>query len=122
MRRREAVGKIKTNTGRNACATVAQAFLPVWILNRILHGFRVMIFVLAMTSLQAATTATWEMNSYQDFLKGRFTGVSLEHDGRLSIAPRLETVFSSGQPVLWSLAQAPHGSLYPGPGHRGHVD
>jgi len=34
----EAVKKIKNNTGKNACATwnlVAQAFLPVWILDRL---------------------------------------------------------------------------------------
>ena len=30
----------------------------------------------------AATTATWEMNTYQDFLKGRFEGLSLDRDGR----------------------------------------
>jgi sugar lactone lactonase YvrE len=68
-----------------------------------------------------ATTATWEMNTFQDFLKGRFTGVSLDRDGRLTLAPKLETVFSSGQSAIWSLAQARDGSLYAGTGHRGRV-
>ncbi len=90
-------------------------------LERIIRCFRVALFVLAIASLQAATTATWEMNSYQDFLKGRFTGVSLDRDGRLTLAPKLETVFSSGQPVIWSVVQAPDGSLYAGTGHRGRV-
>ncbi|HYL38044.1 MAG TPA: hypothetical protein VEV17_19160 [Bryobacteraceae bacterium] len=71
--------------------------------------------------LDSATTTTWEMNSYQDFLKGRFTGVSLDRDGRLRVAPKLETVFSSGQPAIWSVAQAPDGSIYTGTGHRGRV-
>ena len=39
------------------------------------------------TSLGAATTATWEMNTYQDLLKGRFQGISLDRDGRLTLAP-----------------------------------
>jgi hypothetical protein len=78
-----------------------------------------LLFVLA--PLHAATTATWEMNSYQDFLKGRFTGVSLDRDGRLTLAPKLETVFSSGQPVIWSVVQSADGSLYAGTGHRGRV-
>jgi hypothetical protein len=69
----------------------------------------------------AATTATWEMNTYQDFLKGRFQGLSLDHDGRLTVAPKLETVFSSGQPTIWSIARAPDGSIYAGTGHRGRV-
>ena len=82
---------------------------------------RTLWLAVAIPSLQAATTATWELNSYQDFLKGRFDGVSLDRDGRVTLAPKLETVFSSGQPVIWSVAQAPDGSLYAGTGHRGRV-
>jgi len=69
----------------------------------------------------SATTATWEMNTYQDFLRGRFQGVSLDRDGRLMLAPKLDTVFSSGQPTIWSIAQAADGSVYAGTGHRGRV-
>ncbi len=78
------------------------------------------VFATAL-ALNAATTATWEMNTYQDFLKGRFEGLSLDHDGRLTVAPKLETVFSSGQPTIWSIARAPDGSIYAGTGHRGRV-
>ncbi len=79
------------------------------------------LYLLAIASLHAATTTTWEMNTYQDFLKGRFTGVSLDRDGKLTLAPKLETVFSSGQSVIWSVAQAPDGALYAATGHRGRV-
>jgi hypothetical protein len=75
----------------------------------------------AIGSLPAATSTTWEMNTYQDFLKGRFTGVSLDQNGKLTLAPKLETVFSSGQPVIWSVAPAPDGAFYAGTGHRGRV-
>src|SRR5262249_38973682 len=76
---------------------------------------------LGLAPASAATTTTWEMNSYQDFIKGRFTGVALDRDGRLTLAPKLDTVFSSGQPDIWSVAQAPDGSIYLGTGHRGRV-
>ncbi len=76
---------------------------------------------LCAATMFAATTATWEMNTYQDFLKGRFQGISLDRDGRLTLAPKLETVFSSGQPTIWSIARAPDGSIYAGTGHRGRV-
>jgi sugar lactone lactonase YvrE len=79
------------------------------------------VFLLCGSVLQAATTTTWEMNTYQDFLKGRFTGVSLDRDGRLKVAPKLDTLFTSGQPVIWSVVQAQDGSLYTGTGHRGRV-
>ena len=69
----------------------------------------------------ASGTAAWEMNSYSDFIRGRFDGVSLSRDGRLSLAPKLETLFTSDQPVVWSVAQAPDGSVYAATGHRGRV-
>jgi hypothetical protein len=75
----------------------------------------------ACLPLAAATTTTWEMNVYQDFVKGRFSGVSLDRDGRLTLAPKLETLFSSGQPEIWSVAKGSDDSLYLGTGHRGRV-
>lgn len=71
--------------------------------------------------LAAATTTTWEMSTYQDFIKGRFHDVALDRDGRLTLAPKLDSIFSSGQAVIWSLAKAPDGSIYAGTGHRGRV-
>ena len=54
----------------------------------------------------------WEMTSFTDFVKGKFDGVSLGRDGRLSLAPKLDTLFTSEQPVIWSVAAAPDGALY----------
>ena len=73
------------------------------------------------TALWSSGTAVWEMNSYADFLRGRFDGVSLSREGRLSLAPKIDTVFTSDQPVIWSLAQGPGGVLYAATGHRGRV-
>jgi hypothetical protein len=69
----------------------------------------------------ASGTQAWEMSSYSDFVRGRFDGISLSREGRLSLAPKLETVFTSDQPVIWSVAEAPDGTLYAGTGHRGRV-
>lgn len=75
----------------------------------------------AAIPLAASTTAAWEMNTYQDFLQGRFTGVALTQDGTIRLAPGLETLFSADQAAVWSVASAPDGSLYLGTGHRGRV-
>ena len=69
----------------------------------------------------ASGTQAWEMSSYGDFVRGRFEGISLSREGRLSLAPKMETVFTSDQPVIWSVAEAPDGTLYAGTGHRGRV-
>ncbi len=78
--------------------------------------------VITLTSVCfAATTTTWEMTGYQDFLRGRISGLSLTRDGRLTLGSKLDTLFDSGQPEIWSVAQAPDGSLYLGTGHRGRL-
>jgi hypothetical protein len=71
--------------------------------------------------LPASGTTAWEMSTYADFVKGRFDGVSLSREGRLSLAPKLDTLFTSDQPVIWSVAQASDGTLYAATGHRGRV-
>lgn len=80
-----------------------------------------LLVCLAAGMIYAAGTVTWELNSWRDFVSGRFSGVSLTRDGRLLLAPKLETVFSSDQPVIWSLVEGPGETLYAGTGHRGRV-
>lgn len=82
---------------------------------------RLIAAALVAAGAQAAGTATWEMNTYNDFVKGRFSGVSLSRDGRLQLAPRLDPVFSSEQPVIWTVVEDRDGNLYLGTGHRGRV-
>jgi hypothetical protein len=76
--------------------------------------------LLALPAWPSVTTA-WEMTSYADFIKGKFSGISLSREGRLTLAPKIDTVFSSDQPVIWSVAQGPDGVLYAATGHRGRV-
>lgn len=69
----------------------------------------------------ASTTASWEMSTFADFSRGRFSGLSLSRDGRITLAPKMDTLFASEQPAIWSVAQSPDGTLYIGTGHRGRV-
>jgi hypothetical protein len=78
------------------------------------------IFALT-TAAYASSTAAWEVSTYQDFIRGRFQGVSLSSDGRLTLAPKIDAVFSSDQPVVWSVAQAPDGTIFAATGHRGRL-
>lgn len=76
---------------------------------------------LAATLAWGGPSAAWETNTFQDFLKGRFSGVSLTRDGRLTLAPALETLASTGEAGVWSVVAAPDGTLYYSTGHRGRV-
>src|ERR1017187_8502459 len=69
-------------------------------------------------ALVGSGTQTWEMDSYNDFLHGHFDGVSLSKEGRLSLSPKVDTIFTSDQPVIWSVARASDGTLYAATGNR----
>jgi hypothetical protein len=82
---------------------------------------RVFLVSLAASCAFASGTTAWEMNTYTDFIRGQFQGVSLSRDGRLTLAPRMDALFSSDQAVVWSVAQGANGMLYVATGHRGRV-
>jgi hypothetical protein len=86
------------------------------------HATRVALAAAFAAALAAASTSSfWEMSSFTDFIAGKMDGVALSRDGRLSAAPRLDTVFDSGQPVIWSVVTAPDGVLYAATGHHGRI-
>jgi len=71
--------------------------------------------------LWASSPTTWEMTSYGDFIKGRFSGISLTRDGRLTLAPKMESLFSTDQPAIWSVVRTGDGVVYVATGHQGKV-
>jgi sugar lactone lactonase YvrE len=79
------------------------------------------IFSAASPSLRAASTKVWEVSEFKDFAPGKFENLSLTYEGRLTLGPSLEAVYSSDQPVIWDTSVAPDGSIYVATGHQGHV-
>jgi hypothetical protein len=65
-------------------------------------------------------TTAWEMTSYQDFIRGRFQGLS-SRETTLTLAPKIDTLFTSDQPIVWNLAQGRDGTVYAATGHRGRL-
>jgi hypothetical protein len=61
------------------------------------------------------------MQSFTDFLAGKMDGVALSRDGRMTPAPKLDTIFDSGQPVIWSVVPGSNGVIFASTGHRGRV-
>ena len=75
--------------------------------------------LLAASWLPGASTTTWETNTWQDFLKGKFRGLKLSRDGALSLAPAPEIFYDPSQAAIWSAAVAPDGAVWLGTGYRG---
>ncbi|HEY3443199.1 MAG TPA: hypothetical protein VGK29_20750 [Paludibaculum sp.] len=82
---------------------------------------RLLSTLLLAATLFAGSSTSWESNTFSDFIKGRFQGISLTRDGRLTPAPALQTLAATGDAGIWSVAAAADGTLYFATGHRGRV-
>jgi len=85
-------------------------------------ALRIAALCCAATYLASASgPAAWESNSWGDFVKGRFDGIALTRDGRLTIAPRSEVLAATGEASVWTAIRASDGAIWFGTGHRGRL-
>jgi hypothetical protein len=70
--------------------------------------------------LQAASTGFWVVATQADFLKGDTDAVSIDTDGRVTIAPALQLVGEVGTPAVWRIA-AGRGQVWAATGHDGKL-
>lgn len=69
----------------------------------------------------ASGPAAWESNSWADYLKGRFNGVALTRDGRLTLAPHPGLLAATGEASVWAVTNASDDALWFSTGHRGRL-
>jgi len=78
------------------------------------------IFILAL-DLEAVVPRKWEVRTKEDFLKGKFTGLSLSSSGVISIGPKIEKWELPAEEFYLSLVYAPNGVVFLGTGHGGKI-
>jgi len=66
-------------------------------------------------------TAFWQVGSFEEFLLGTLSNVSLDTEGALHLAPGSRVVFNPEEALALSLAHDRKGNLYIGTGHQGKV-
>ena len=71
-------------------------------------------------ALQAASTGFWVVATQADFLKGDADAVSIDTDGRVTIAPALDLIGEVGTPAVWRIAAA-RGQAWAATGHDGKL-
>ncbi len=79
-----------------------------------------LILVIALPALGVETTF-WQIGSFDEFLQGTLTGLSLNKQGDLTLAPEAQAIFSPDEALALSLARDSHGNIYVGTGHQGKV-
>ncbi len=81
----------------------------------------ILFVAIAPARASAVETTFWQVGSFDEFLQGTLTGVSLSKEGDLTLAPEAQAVFSPEEALALSLARDSHGNLYVGTGHQGKV-
>jgi hypothetical protein len=77
--------------------------------------------VFLVQALQGVVPQKWEVRSKDDFLKGKFEGISVSYDGLLSLSPKEEKISGPEEEFYLSLLITPDGVLYLGTGHGGKI-
>jgi hypothetical protein len=80
-----------------------------------------LLAVLFLGAAWAVSPQKWTFRTYEDFLRGRFDGVSLTAEGVLSLAPREDKVDGPTEEFFLSFLVALDGSVYVGTGHSGRI-
>jgi hypothetical protein len=72
-------------------------------------------------SLQGVVPQKWELQNKDDFLKGKFDGISVSYDGILSLSPKEDKIEGPSEDFYLSFLLASDGIAYLGTGHGGKV-
>ena len=78
------------------------------------------LFVLA-SSLQAVVPQKWELRTREDYLRGKFDGVSVSYDGTLALAPKEQKITAPQEEFYLSVLATADGDTFLGTGHGGKV-
>ena len=76
---------------------------------------------LLATVLHAALPTFWQVSTEAEFLTGEVENLAVDNYGRLTLGPTTASVFDSSAPFLWTMVEAPDGSIYVGSGNEGQV-
>ena len=71
--------------------------------------------------LRAAQPQFWRIEGARDFLEGELTGLSVDSEGRVRLAPAVRLLHDPESPHVWCLARDAKGNLYAGTGNDGGI-
>lgn len=77
--------------------------------------------VVLAASLGAVVPQKWELRTREDYLRGKFDGVSVAYDGTLALAPKEEKIAAPQEEFYLSVLALADGTTFLGTGHGGKV-
>ncbi len=83
--------------------------------------FGILGLAVLATSLQAVVPQKWELRTREDYLRGKFDGISVSYDGMLALAPKEEKIAAPQEEFYLSVLATADGTTFLGTGHGGKV-
>lgn len=77
--------------------------------------------LVASIPVYGVETSFWQLGTFDEFLAGKLTGVSLGKEGALRLAPETRAIFNPEEALALSLVADKNHNLYVGTGHQGKV-
>jgi outer membrane protein assembly factor BamB len=81
----------------------------------------IVLAVLLAASLEAVVPQRWELRTREDYLRGKFDGISVSYDGTLALAPKEEKLAAPQEEFYLSVLVAAEGAVFLGTGHSGKI-
>jgi hypothetical protein len=82
----------------------------------------IVVFLLTTVHLLLGVVPqNWELYKLDDFIAGKFDGISISHEGVLSLSPKEETLEGPAEDFYLSLLIESDGTKYLGTGHSGKI-
>jgi len=81
----------------------------------------VLLITIFSLSVFSSEPAIWSVNSRADVLKGEARGVSIDNNGKISLAPKLTEIYKTEQPYIWSSVVDAAGNVFLGTGGDGRI-
>src|SRR5687767_9953863 len=75
----------------------------------------------ATAAVHAALPTFWQVSTEGEFLQGEVENLSIDAYGRVTLGPTAAPAYESSAPFLWTLVNAPDGSVFVGSGNEGQV-
>jgi hypothetical protein len=80
----------------------------------------ILTFVLVFPAL-AVKPQKWELMRIEQFLQGKFEGISVSYEGDLFLSPREEILQGPGEEFYLSMVRSQNNLIYLGTGHSGRI-
>lgn len=89
---------------------------------RLAEGAMILLLSLFFSTMaEAVSPHIWREDSQEAFQRGEPNGVSLTHEGAVTLAPAHKRVADTGEDFVWALAVGADKTLYIGTGNEGRV-